>query len=267
MKLVQESKTMKPLLSDKKPRYDATDKVSVISITDTNVIVAIDEGDDMFYHTLMIETEDPISVDNKVEVGKILMFAAENISEISDELNDCIVGFNDQEEDEESDTINLLMTNGDIYHVPKDSVNWEHNAENIGNIENVILQFKEFATRLLIGASTPEKIIEEANNAIGSLGVSFDDKFFGAIKDITDREKALCAILDVMFVYTTIGNMTNIYIAHQHFQNEMNTLMQEVMSNLVPDIQNDITVEEELDGYADDNGEILGNVNDVIGGD
>lgn len=283
MKLVQKTQFWADVLKNMKPRFEIG-KVSIISVTDTKFIVAIDElGGDMLT-ALTIETESTLDISNKYESFKLMKFAKENLGETSTELNnaiDTILTELSEDDEDNKEVIEFLMTNGDMYHVPADTINWEQNAENIGNIENNISNFKELATRLMLGMSTVAEVLSTANEALQSLGIKFDDKFFENFENVTDREKALCALFDLFYVYSTIGNMTNIYIAHAHFQSEMEKGIAEVMSTFVGGIgdMEDIgdsmmahiqSVEDELDEYADDDfdeDEILGNAEDVFGGD
>ena len=125
MKLVQKTQFWADVLKNMKPRFEIG-KVSIISVTDTKFIVAIDElGGDMLT-ALTIETESTLDISNKYESFKLMKFAKENLGETSTELNnaiDTILTELSEDDEDNKEVIEFLMTNGDMYHVPADTIN------------------------------------------------------------------------------------------------------------------------------------------------
>lgn len=140
--------------------------------------------------------------------------------------------------DKEEETIPFLTMTG-IYPGEKSSINWDHNIENLNEIDQAVIDMHGYIWRMMQGEVEPDELISTADAYLENFGFSTDYNF--PVENVTAREIAILKMMDVFSAYSTILHHTVIEKANREKDAIIEQLVTELQSIYegIPDDMNE----------------------------
>lgn len=132
----------------------------------------------------------------------------------------------DSEVDESEDIDKLIIRTipGDNFVIPMDTINWDHNIEIMGDIENNMIAFHESIREMMAGRIQPDEVINTADTILGNLNINIP-YIFPQVEATSKREIALLKMFDAYAAYATLYSNT----AYQKSIKDANNAIQELI--------------------------------------
>ena len=213
------------------PKNEKEDEFIMIK-TDPEEFVPDTTDDDSMYSYMHGVWKDIIENRDNYEIDD------EDFDIIVDKLEEELAGMTcdiskyddfDSEVDEAVDADQLIIRTmpGDNFAIPKDTINWDHNIEIMGEIENNMIAFHESIRNMMAGRVQPDEVIDTADTILGNLNINVS-YIFPQVEAVSKRELAILKMFDAYAAYSSLYTNT----AYQKSIKDANNAIQELLYNI-----------------------------------
>ena len=143
----------------------------------------------------------------------------------------------ENEEPEDESIFRILTSMGDVYTTSYDSINWDHNADNIEVIEQSLNSMHTIVARMMAGQATVEEVDETATEALSGMNIKTDYAF--PVENVSPREIAILKMFDAYSAYASIFAYAAAFKAYrdsnkrfEEFQEGINGLIQSMSEGI-----------------------------------
>lgn len=157
----------------------------------------------------------------------------------------------ENEEPEDESIFRILTSMGDVYTTPYDSINWDHNADNIEVIEESLNSMHTIVARLMAGQATVEEVDETATEALAGMNLKTNYAF--PVENVSPREIAILKMFDAYSAYSSIFAYAAAFKAYRD-SNQRFEDFQEGISSLIQSMSEGISgvdIDDDISDVAD----------------